>query len=110
MIHGYLSKRETLVHTFLLIDSRHEVQKNDQFIMQWLIRQQNSFSVIMTKSDKVSKSQLSLNLKNLKSILGTDSLNQQIITTSSQNKSGGEEILALIQTILSKLGAGTSEK
>ena len=78
--------------------------------MQWLIRQQNSFSVIMTKSDKVSKSQLSLNLKNLKSILGTDSLNQQIITTSSQNKSGGEEILALIQTILSKLGAGTSEK
>lgn len=55
MINAYLLKRETLVCTFVLIDSRHEPQKIDMDFMAWMGENQLPFVIVFTKSDKLSR-------------------------------------------------------
>jgi GTP-binding protein len=101
MIQEYLSKRETLVHTYLLIDSRHELQKNDILFIHWLNRHQIRFTIIATKTDKISKDQLARNVKSYFNILLNINVSTEIISTSSEKKTGREEILDHIESILS---------
>ena len=58
MINAYLLKRETLVCTFILIDSRHEPQKIDMDFMAWMGENQLPFVIVFTKSDKLSRTRL----------------------------------------------------
>ena len=58
MINAYLLKRETLVCTFILIDSRHEPQKIDMDFMVWMGENQLPFVIVFTKSDKLSRTRL----------------------------------------------------
>jgi len=101
MIYDYLSKRDNLIHTFLLIDSRHELQKNDLAFISWLKGKQISFSIIATKTDKISRDQLSRNLRSYRNIFNTIGVDPVIISTSSERKTGREEIFSHIETILS---------
>src|SRR5437868_6689564 len=58
MIEGYIRKRENLINLFVLIDSRHDPQKNDlQFINQlgeWRV----PFSLVFTKADKSTQKEV----------------------------------------------------
>jgi len=60
-IYKYLEKRENLICTFVLVDSRHEPQKIDMLFMEWLGQNQIPFVIIFTKMDKLSSSQLNKN-------------------------------------------------
>ncbi len=70
MIRQYCQHRENLVNLFVLVDSRHEPQKNDIDFMQWLGENELPFTIVMTKIDKLSSSALQKNraayLKELK--------------------------------------------
>ena len=55
MISDYLKNREKLICLFVLIDCRHKLQKIDNEFMQWLAENQIPFSIIFTKTDKLSK-------------------------------------------------------
>jgi GTP-binding protein len=99
MIHSYLSGRNNLINTFLLIDSRHELQKNDLGFIQWLSNEQIPFSIIFTKTDKISKDQLSKNLKNFRQISVALNPAALIFTSSSEKKMGREEILDHIEEL-----------
>ncbi len=54
MIDAYLLTRRNLMCTFLLIDSRIPLQKNDLEFMTWLATHQLPFVIVYTKSDKLS--------------------------------------------------------
>jgi GTP-binding protein len=65
IIFDYCKKRETLVCLFVLIDSRLTLQKIDLEFMLWCAETKIPFSIIYTKTDKNSKSELSRNIKNI---------------------------------------------
>ena len=66
MINDYLLNRKNLICLFVLIDSRHNLQAIDDDFMQWLAENQIPFSIIFTKTDKLSKNNIAKNLKDFK--------------------------------------------
>lgn len=100
LITSYLSKRETLVVVFLLIDSRHEPQKIDLEFMEWLGHNQVPFAVVFTKIDKCSSTELNKNLVKYKKRLLQDwEALPQIFTSSASSKIGRNELLAYISNL-----------
>lgn len=96
-IYEYLEKRENLICTFVLVDSRHEPQKIDKLFMEWLGQNQIPFVIIFTKMDKLSISRLNKNL----TIYKTEMLKiweniPQIFLSSALSGLGKSEILKFI--------------
>lgn len=102
MIRGYIERREQLTNLFVLIDSRHEPQRIDTEFINWLGEMGVPFSIVFTKVDKLSKSACNRNISAYKKHLlqSWESLPPMFIT-SSENKTGREELLAYIEEILS---------
>lgn len=97
-IRDYLAKRKQLCHTFLLIDSRLDLQNNDLAFMTWMNRFKLPFTVLFTKSDKLSRSRLKVRLMNFKKeLVKNTGIEPQIILTSVKNGTGKEEILDAIE-------------
>ena len=97
MIENYLFKRESLVCTFVLIDSRIEPQKVDLEFIEKLGTQGVPFALVFTKTDKLTANQLKINLENYKkTLLETWVDLPQIFVTSSVANQGREEILQQI--------------
>lgn len=96
-IYEYLEKRENLICTFVLIDSRHTPQKNDLLFMEWLGKKKIPFVIIYTKIDKLSSSKLIDNLKNYKSeMLNSWEEIPKTFRSSAENGTGKSEILKFI--------------
>ncbi len=55
LITDYFTKRNQLVSAFILVDSRHEVQKIDIEFMKWLTINNIAFAIIFTKIDKIKQ-------------------------------------------------------
>ena len=97
MIHKYLMKRESLMCTFILIDARHEPQKNDLEFIEWFGVNQLPFILVFTKSDKINKLKLVSNVDLYKDKLKEKwSELPQLIVSSSIKNLGREAILELI--------------
>ena len=64
MIEGYLQYSDQIRLICLLIDSRHGLLENDIQMIDWLQFHQKPFTIILTKSDKISKSKLLAQQKN----------------------------------------------
>ena len=96
-IYEYLEKRENLICTFVLVDSRHEPQKIDMLFMEWLGQNQIPFVIVFTKMDKLSSSQLNKNITRYK----TEMLKKwedipQTFRSSAESGLGKSEILKFI--------------
>jgi GTP-binding protein len=100
MINDYLQRRKSLRLTFQLIDSRHELLPNDRQFMTWLFLNHIPFVIILTKSDKLTRNQLSQNLKSMEIALAGFNPSPVIIQTSSIDRRGKEEILCIIEQAL----------
>tara|TARA_B100000902_G_scaffold381598_1_gene418298 strand:- start:88 stop:687 length:600 start_codon:yes stop_codon:yes gene_type:complete len=100
MISDYLINRKNLISLFVLIDSRHELQDIDSEFMQWLAENEIPFSIIFTKTDKLSKTKLSKNIKAFKQNMLVDwSELPNIFSTSAIKKDGLEEVLSYINKL-----------
>jgi GTP-binding protein len=104
IIEDYILERESLTSLFVLVDSRLEPQKIDVEFMEWLGENGIPFSIIFTKTDKLSKKQLSDNIKAYQEKL----LEQweelpNIFLSSSEKKEGRDEILGYIEEINASL-------
>ena len=97
MIRHYILTRANLLSLFLLIDLRHEPQKNDTDFMEWLAMSEIPFIITFTKADKLSKVQAEKNLSAYKKFLleKWEEL-PPVIVTSSVTGAGKEEILKYI--------------
>ncbi|MCX6306271.1 MAG: ribosome biogenesis GTP-binding protein YihA/YsxC [Bacteroidetes bacterium] len=107
LIQLYLQNRENLALTFLLIDSRLEPQKIDLDFMNWLGDNEVGFVILFTKTDKLSKTQLSNNLAAYQKALSShwDEL-PAILLTSAETKYGREEVLGTIEEALRQIETG----
>jgi GTP-binding protein len=99
-IEEYLKSRENLMNTFVLIDSRLEPQKIDQEFMNWLGYNQIPFSMVFTKTDKLSSSALQKNMaKYKKEMLKSWEELPPVFITSSESKLGKENLLNYIEEV-----------
>lgn len=100
IIEDYILEREQLTNLFVLLDCRHEAQKIDLEFMEWLGENGVPFSIIFTKTDKISKGRLKENLKAYQDkLLESWEELPPILLSSSEKKDGREEILGFIDDI-----------
>ena len=101
MIEHYLHSSKQLRQVFLLIDIRHEPGANDIQMCEWIRAQGLMPVIIATKSDKIKRSQIQ---KQLKLIRETLKLQKDcvMIPFSSEDKSGRDEVYALLDAIISE--------
>ena len=98
MINKYLLNRKNLICLFVLLDIRHNPQSIDLEFMGKMGQEKIPFVMIFTKSDKISQTQISKNIKLYK----TEMLKQweylpDMFITSSENQNGISEILKFIE-------------
>jgi GTP-binding protein len=97
MIDDYLRKRQTLVHVFLLIDSRHSPQQLDLDFVNNLGKWEIPFTLVFTKSDKENQRTVQANIKAfLNRMLESWQFLPRHLISSAVKKTGRENLLRLI--------------
>ena len=91
----YLLKRKNLVSNIQFIDSRHDIQKNDILMHQWLKYNNLPVFNIMTKADYVSRSDIAKKLAVLKKEFQNEAL-----PFSSKNKIYVDGVLEHIYNLI----------
>lgn len=100
IIEDYILEREQMTNLFVLLDCRHEAQKIDLEFMEWLGENGIPFSIIFTKTDKISRGRLVENTEKYKQkLLESWEELPPILFSSSEKKEGREEILDYIDGI-----------
>lgn len=98
VIEQYLLKRSNLMSTFLLVDSRLSLQDSDRKVINWFGEKQLHFTLVLTKTDKLTTNQLASNFQAFKKELLSDWEELPPFILSSAPKGlGKEEILAFIE-------------
>ncbi len=97
LIDGYLDNEEALAHVFFLVDIRHEPTTDDLVMYDYLFRKGLPFTVLATKSDKLSKVRIA---DSRRKIAATFKLGiGNVIPVSSQTRAGKEDVLETIQRV-----------
>jgi len=91
----YLLEREQLRFVIQFIDARHEVQKNDIQMREWLNYHNIRAVTVITKVDLIKKSKLDKVLKEAKEVLNDD----DIILFSGRSAYGKDAILNLLSKL-----------
>jgi GTP-binding protein len=98
VIEQYLIKRVSLMSTFILIDSRLPLQDNDHEVISWFGEKQLHFTIILTKTDKLTSNQLASNAEAIKKVLREEWEELPMFIISSANKgTGRDDILSFIE-------------
>lgn len=97
LVFTYLKGRPNLRRVYLLIDSRHGIKDKDIEVMKMLDKAAVSYQIILTKADKVKVSELEKTIATVKGIMSKHTAcYPEIIVTSSEKKSGIEDVRATI--------------
>ena len=100
LISKYILNRENLYCLFVLIDSRLEPQKIDLEFMGWLGYNQVPFALIFTKSDKLPRTKLKINIDFYKKqLLNAWEELPEIFITSAETGLGRDEVLDFIDRV-----------
>ena len=100
MVERYLHGSKKLVLVFLLVDIRHEPSANDKMMYEGICHNGFRPVIIATKADKIKRSQLSKQIKTIRTGLKMQA-EDVLMTFSSLSKQGRDEILDYIETALS---------
>jgi GTP-binding protein len=96
MVTSYLAKREQLVLSIHIVDSRHEPTKLDLQLHEWLEHSARSRLIVATKSDKLSNNELKESLRRVKRVFTRD----RVVAFSAKTGRGGNEIWRAIESAL----------
>lgn len=99
MIEDYLHRSRSLRCVFLLVDIRHEPSANDKTMYEWIVYNGFRPVVIATKSDKLSRNQISQQQKVIRESLGMEP-EDILLPFSALNKQGREEICKFVEMCL----------
>jgi GTP-binding protein len=69
LVTQYLAKRDSLVLSIHIVDSRHEPTSLDLQLREWLLFHRKPFLTVATKSDKLSQNELRRNLARARQVL-----------------------------------------
>jgi GTP-binding protein len=96
MIEGYLRDRPQLRLTLMLVDSRIPPTESDILMKQWLDHNRVPNTVVLTKTDKISRNQLQQALRTSAQTLNT----KEILPFSAVTSLGKDELLNRIRTAI----------
>ncbi|HLQ19182.1 MAG TPA: ribosome biogenesis GTP-binding protein YihA/YsxC [Tabrizicola sp.] len=100
LLKQYLSGRVTLRRAFVLIDARHGVKAVDEEILTLLDRSAVTFQAVLTKVDKINRTEREAVIEQVKGALGKHpAAYPEIVVTSSEKGEGIETLRALIATM-----------
>jgi len=97
MVTSYLAKREQLVLSIQIVDSRHEPTKQDLQLHEWLEHSDKPRLIVATKSDKLSNNELRRNLEHIRKVLDGES----VVAYSAKTGHGRDELWRAIKIALS---------
>ena len=92
----YLAKRDQLVLSIHIVDSRHEPTKQDLQLHEWLEHHQKPHIIVATKSDKLSNNELRRNIDRTKRAFR----NERIVVYSAVSGLGRDDSWDAIQAAL----------
>jgi GTP-binding protein len=96
MVTSYLAKREQLVLSIHIVDSRHEPTTLDLQLHEWLEHSARPRLIVATKSDKLSNNELKASLGRVKRVFSEDS----VVAFSAKTGRGGNEVWRAIESAL----------
>jgi GTP-binding protein len=98
MIEEYLTQREPLIAIIFIIDVRRKPTKLDLILKKWLEELNRNYILVITKSDKLSASELSKQVKQIKTaFMGKNALS--FCVYSSTKHTGRKELWAQLKTL-----------
>jgi GTP-binding protein len=96
MVSSYLAKREQLVLSIHIVDSRHEPTKLDLQLHEWLEHSARPRLIVATKSDKLSNNELKQSLGRVKRVFTREG----VVAFSARTGRGGNEVWRAIESAL----------
>ena len=101
MINDYIRNSQEMVTLFVLVDSRHDIQKIDLEFISGLGENGIPFAIIFTKGDKLGPNALKAQIERDKAILSEqwEEL-PPMFASSAETGAGKEEILDYIQKLI----------
>jgi GTP-binding protein len=96
MVTSYLAKREQLVLSIHIVDSRHEPTQLDLQLHEWLEHAAKPRLIVATKSDKLSNNELKESLGRVKRVFSTD----RVVAFSAKTGRGRNELWQAIEAAL----------
>lgn len=103
-INDYLDNSGELALLFVLVDSRHDIQRNDLEFIETLGRDGIPFAIIYTKCDKMGPGALKAQMeRNAAALLEQWEELPPVFVSSATAASGKEDILAYIDNVLKNL-------
>jgi len=95
----YLAKRESLVLSIQIVDSRHEPTKLDLQLREWLTSYAKPHLTVATKSDKLSQNELRKNIGRARAVLGALG-EAEVVAYSAVTGHGRERVWRAIEEAL----------
>ena len=108
MIERYLLKSKQLKLIFQLVDIRHEPSAGDKQMHDWIAANKLPSIVLVTKADKVSRSQISKQLAMIRKELKLKS-SDRLIACSKETGLGFDEVWGVMEEYLNETGAESPE-
>lgn len=99
MVENYLHRSRQLKCVFLLIDIRHDPSENDRIMYDWICKAGFMPVIIATKLDKIKRSQLQKQIKQIEAGLRVKP-GTVVVPFSAETKQGREEIYEILDGIL----------
>jgi GTP-binding protein len=98
LVENYLKEREALKGTVLLIDSRRGVLEQDLQLLEWLDFYGKERLIVLTKTDKLKRSELLSCLNKASETLSADSAS--LVLFSAKTGEGKDRILRWIEGVI----------
>ena len=98
LLEKYLANEKMLAHVFFLVDIRHDPTQDDVTMYNYMFKNSVPFTIVATKADKISKSQVKNRCRAIANFFKVGADN--VLSVSSTNKTGKDAVLAKIEQIL----------
>jgi len=95
---SYFDNAENLKLVLVLLDCRHLPSELDILMLNYLVERDIKYRIVLTKADKLSKSELNNNIKKISDFIRHNK--EIMINTSSDKKQGRDEIAKAIEDAL----------
>lgn len=99
----YLEKRPNLVLVIQLIDARHGPQESDRQMFSWLMHHQKPTLVVLTKADKISRSDLGKQVQATGKGLGISP--DQVLPFSAETGWGKDAVLSCLGDYMDEIAS-----
>ena len=94
----FFKDKEKIAHVFMLVDSRHDPTADDVQMIEYLHYYTLPFTIVLTKSDKLSRMKLKEHIRAIAADLYLAPNN--LLATSSETGQGKDDVLAKIKQVI----------